>query len=104
MQKEITVNKNTMQLNTNYSKLYVNESLKLAFLQVSFNGSVTGDVSEIITLPVTTKDYAQIWATLASGNGGAYTGRILINQSSASIICVGGTVTNPFANILFPIR
>ena len=104
VQKEITVNKDTMQLNTNYSKLYVNESLKLAFLQVSFNGSVTGDVSKIITLPVTTKDYAQIWATLASSNGGAYTGRILISQSSASIICVGGTVTNPFANILFPIR
>lgn len=104
VQKEITVNKDTIQLNTDYSKLYVNESLKLAFLQVSFNGSVTGDVSKIITLPVTTKDYAQIWATLASSNGGAYTGRILISQSSASIICVGGTVTNPFANILFPIR
>ena len=104
MQKEITVNKNTLQFNTNYSKLYVNESLKLAFLQVCFTGSVTGDVSEIITLPVITKDYAQIWAPLTSGNGGAYTGRLLINQNAASIICVGGTVTNPFASILFPIR
>ena len=104
MQKEIIVNKDTLQFNTNYSKLYVNESLKLAFLQVFFTGSVTGDVSEIITLPVTTKDYAQIWVPLTSGNGGAYTGRLLINQNAASIICVGGTVTNPFASILFPIR
>ncbi len=104
VQKEITVNKNTLQFNTNYSKLYVNELLKLAYLQVYFNGSVTGDVSGIITLPVTTKDYVQFWVPILSGNGGAYTGRLVINQNLVSIISVGGTVTNPFASILFPIR
>lgn len=104
VQKQITVNKAEPQLNTSYSKLYVNEGLKLAFLQVFFNGSVTGDIAEILTIPVISRDYAQIWAPITSGNGGEYTGRLLVNQTTVSIICVGGTIDNPFANILFPIK
>ncbi len=106
---EITINNNNIQ--TNRTKLFVNENLRLVFLQVFYTATVSSTVSKPIQYPYMYKpaflSSDQLWFTMSPSNGGANTCRGTIkydttNGTYIDIFTVSNSVAAPFGNIVYP--
>lgn len=106
---EITINNSNIQ--TNRTKLFVNEDLRLVFLQVFYTATVSSTVSRPIQYPYMYRpaflSSDQLWFTMSPSNGGANTCRGTIkydttNGTYIDIFTVSNSVAAPFGNIVYP--
>lgn len=91
---------NLVELNLQYSYLYLNEKAKLAFLQIRIIGEVRYNIDGIISLPI--QAVAQTWCVVGQADGGDYTGRMYISGNIVSIQATTGPLNGCFATAVFP--
>ena len=106
---EITINDNN--INTNRTKLYVNETLRLVFLQVFYTGNISSTtLAKPIQFPITYKptfaSTDQIWFVMGTSNGGSNNCRATIkydntNGTYIDILMLSGTINSPYGNIMY---
>ena len=105
---DITVN-NT-NINTNRTKLFVNEGLRLVFLEVYYGAVMSSTVSKPIQFPLDYKpaffSSDQLWFVMGGSNGGTGTCRGTVKWNSTEtyvdLFSSSTTVNYPFGVIMYP--
>lgn len=105
------LNINNSNINTNRTKLYVNEKLRLVFLQVYYAANISSTtISKPISYPITYKpafaDSDQLWFVMGASNGGSNTCRATLKYDSTNgtyidIVMISGTMNTPYGNIMY---
>lgn len=101
---------NNSNINTNRTKLYVNEGLRLVFLEVYYGAVVSSTVSRPIEFSLDYKPafYTsdQLWFVMGGSNGGNSTCRGTIKWDTSKtyidIFTASTTVNYPFGVIMYP--
>lgn len=106
---EITINDNS--INTNRTKLYINETLRLVFLQVYYTSNISSTtLTKPIQFPITYKpafaSTDQLWFVMGTSNGGSNNCRATIkydntNGTYIDILMLNGTIGSPYGNIMY---
>ena len=107
---EMTINNSN--INTDRTKLFVNESLRLVFLQVYYASSIASTtIPRPLQYPLKYKPAFvgndRLWFPMIPSNGGAQTARANLNSSEQygtyiNILCALNTSPHPFGFIIYP--
>ena len=105
---EIVINDNN--IGTSRTKLFVNEDLRLAMLQVHYAANISnGTVGTPIEYPLKYKprfvESDRLWFIMAASNGGANTARASLKYDSSKtfidILCISTSVSSPYGTIIY---
>lgn len=105
---DITVN--NANINTNRTRLFVNEGLRLVFLEVYYGAVMSSTVSKPIQFPLDYKPAFftsdQLWFVMGGSNGGTGTCRGTVKWNSTEtyvdLFSSSTTVNYPFGVIMYP--
>lgn len=96
-------------VNSERTRLFVNEGTRTIFLQIYYRGSVTNSVTDIIEFPLKYKPLQlnddTIWIPMIESNGGSKTTRGAIRYDTEkcyiNLLCGNATAASAFGNIMY---